>query len=70
VLLIHQDGEAGLERYFRGCQVVARVDNGRNVGNGGNGNKVDNEEQNAPVVLCSAAAQPWSRLWPGLRGFY
>jgi hypothetical protein len=31
---------------------------------------VDNEEQNAPIALCSGTAKPWSALWPSLRHFY
>jgi len=39
---------------------VGRVDNGEGV---------DNEEQNAPIALCSGPARPWSALWPGLRHY-
>lgn len=61
VLLVHQEGDTGFERWFTGCRQVARVDNGFGV---------DNEEQNAAIVLCSGTAEPWAELWSRLRHFY
>lgn len=61
VLVVRQDGEDGIERYFTGCRDVARVDNGHGV---------DNEEQHAVVALCTRTTEPWSRLWPSLRHYY
>jgi hypothetical protein len=46
-----------LRRFFVGCRVVARVDNG--VG-------IENEEQGAPIDLCVGPRQPWATLWPRL----
>ncbi|MDM4762744.1 glycosyltransferase family 39 protein [Galbitalea sp. SE-J8] len=45
-------------RWFASCSMLARLDNGLGV---------DNEEQGAPVQLCSAPTLPWSALWPRLR---
>ncbi|MFC5883404.1 glycosyltransferase family 39 protein [Kitasatospora sp. CM 4170] len=61
VVLVHPDGHAGVEAYFTDCRVVARVDNGHGV---------RNQEQHAPVLLCSGPTAPWSVLWPRLRHFY
>ncbi|WP_328766446.1 glycosyltransferase family 39 protein [Streptomyces sp. NBC_00286] len=61
VLLVRQEDARDLERYFTGCRQVARVDNGQGV---------ENEEQDAAIVLCSGTTQPWSRLWPSLRHYY
>jgi 4-amino-4-deoxy-L-arabinose transferase-like glycosyltransferase len=47
--------------WFTGCQVVTRHDNGTGV---------DNEEQGAPIALCTGPVAPWSQLWPSLRHFY
>jgi hypothetical protein len=43
---------------FERCRVVSRLDNG--VG-------VDNEEQGAPVSVCTGRSEPWTTLWPRLR---
>ena len=40
---------------FASCRVVDELDNG--VG-------VPNEEQGAPVAVCSGPVRPWSLLWP------
>ncbi|MGW4813312.1 ArnT family glycosyltransferase [Kitasatospora cineracea] len=61
VLLVHPEPYPQVERAFTGCRQVAVVDNGRGVAN---------EEQHAPVLLCTGTAAPWSRLWPRLRHFY
>ncbi|MFD8481146.1 ArnT family glycosyltransferase [Kitasatospora sp. NPDC059673] len=61
VLLIHPASYPQVERAFTDCHEVARVDNGHDLAN---------EEQHAPVLLCSVPAAPWSQLWPRLRHFY
>ncbi|NGO06439.1 glycosyltransferase family 39 protein [Streptomyces sp. HC44] len=61
VLLVRQEDARAIERYFTGCRQVARVDNGHGV---------ENEEQDAAIVLCSGTTEPWSRLWPSLRHYY
>jgi 4-amino-4-deoxy-L-arabinose transferase-like glycosyltransferase len=43
---------------FASCEVVDRLDNG--VG-------VDNEEQGAPVAVCTGPVADWSTLWPRFR---
>ncbi|GII32392.1 ArnT family glycosyltransferase [Planotetraspora mira] len=58
VVGLRDDDSSG--RFFTGCRQVGRVDNGEGV---------DNEEQNAPIALCSGPARPWSALWPGLRHY-
>jgi len=49
---------ADLSGRFGSCRTAARIDNG--VG-------VPNEEQGAPVQVCSTMSRPWSVLWPDLR---
>jgi hypothetical protein len=44
-----------LERWFARCDLAARIDNG--VG-------IDNEEQGAPVHVCTGRRQTWADLWP------
>jgi hypothetical protein len=61
VLLIHPAPYPAVERYFTNCRAVARVDNGHGV---------PNQEQHAPVLLCSGTTAPWSVLWLELRHFY
>jgi hypothetical protein len=43
---------------FASCEVVTRLDNRLGV---------DNEEQGAPVALCTGPAADWSTLWPRFR---
>jgi hypothetical protein len=43
---------------FGRCTLVARLDNGVDV---------DNEEQGAPVALCSDPVHDWSTTWQGFR---
>jgi hypothetical protein len=31
--------------------------------------QVDDQEQDAPVWVCSRLCAPWPVLWPGLRDF-
>ncbi|MFE0626279.1 glycosyltransferase family 39 protein [Streptomyces sp. NPDC058864] len=61
VLLVRQVGADRVERHFTGCQGAGRVNNGRDV---------DNEEQDAVIVLCTGPKEPWSQLWPSLRHYY
>jgi 4-amino-4-deoxy-L-arabinose transferase-like glycosyltransferase len=61
VVVVNQEGDQGIGRFFTGCHVVGHVDTGRNV---------DNQEQGAPVTLCSGTTRPWSALWPSLRHYY
>jgi hypothetical protein len=44
-----------VEDLFASCEVVARLDNGTGV---------PNEEQDAPVAVCTDPLLPWSQLWP------
>ena len=43
---------------FRGCRLLARVDNGYGL---------DNDEQGASVRVCAAPAKPWPEIWPEIR---
>ncbi|MGH2889224.1 MAG: glycosyltransferase family 39 protein, partial [Solirubrobacteraceae bacterium] len=45
---------------FTGCRLRAQIDDG--VG-------LDNQEQDAPVLLCAGERRPWSALWPALRHY-
>jgi hypothetical protein len=42
--------------HLRDCRVVTHIRS-----------KVDNDENGAPVMLCSGARRPWSKEWPALR---
>lgn len=44
--------------HFRGCRLVARIDNSADV---------DNDENGEPIDLCRGIRGPWSRIWPTLR---
>jgi hypothetical protein len=48
----------GVADLFGACRVVTELDNG---------NGVDNEEQGAPVAVCTDPLAPWSELWPEFR---
>jgi len=48
-------GETDTARLFTTCATQAHIDNG--VG-------LDNDEQGAPVRICTGPTRPWSRLWP------
>ncbi|MFI2299468.1 glycosyltransferase family 39 protein [Actinacidiphila glaucinigra] len=61
VLLVRQVGADPVERHFTGCEGAGHVNNGRNI---------DNEEQDAVIVLCTGPKEPWSQLWPSLRHYY
>ena len=39
-------------------EAIAEIDNDAGV---------DNDEQGAPVMLCSDVTEPWPTLWPDLR---
>jgi hypothetical protein len=61
VLVVTQEVNRDIGRFFTGCRVMGNVDTGRGV---------DNQEQGAPVTLCSGTTRPWSALWPSLRRYY
>jgi hypothetical protein len=48
------------EQDFTGCQPRARINNGEGL---------DDEDQGAPVLICSGERRPWSRLWRLLRHY-
>jgi hypothetical protein len=58
-LLIGYGGPSYAAPDFRGCRVLARIDNG--VG-------LENDEQGLPLLLCRPAAS-WAVLWPRLVHF-
>jgi hypothetical protein len=45
-----------LDRWFATCRQIDSVGTG-----------VDNEEDGAPIRLCSEPRRPWSAVWPELR---
>ncbi|CAN5658323.1 glycosyltransferase family 39 protein [soil metagenome] len=47
-----------IERHFESCEEVARVDNGRGI---------DNEAQDAPILICRGLRGSWSDVWPTLQ---
>ena len=47
-----------VERAFGSCRLATRLDNGVDL---------DNEEQGAPVSVCTDRREPWTTLWPRLR---
>jgi hypothetical protein len=57
ILAVGFDSLAYLARFFTGCRVVARYDNGL---------RIDNEEQGARLWLCEGPRRPWAVLWPRL----
>ena len=51
----------GEERgYFRTCQTVTRIDNGRGI---------ENDEQGTPVSVCRGLERPWKTVWSRLRAY-
>ncbi len=48
------------EQSFTGCRLRARVDNRDGL---------NNQEQGAPVLVCTGEVRPWSRLWSSLRHY-
>jgi hypothetical protein len=61
VVLVAQERSPQYESHFGTCTDAARVDNGQ---------RVDNEERGAHVLLCTGPTKPWSALWPDLRRYY
>jgi hypothetical protein len=47
-----------LERWFRDCRQVAKVDNGLDI---------DNEVQGQPIVVCRGLRTTWPQTWEQLR---
>ncbi len=47
-------------RYFRGCRLGARIDNGL---------ALNNDEQGRPIWICTGERRPWSALWDSLRHY-
>ena len=47
-----------LARWFAACTEAGRYDNGYGL---------DNEEQGAPVHVCTGRRLPWSQIWPEVR---
>ena len=58
VVIGFEAGYAG--SFFTGCRLRARIDDG--VG-------LNNNEQGAPVLLCTGERRPWGQLWPSLRHY-
>ena len=54
VVLVGYQGPS-VANLFASCEVVARLENYAGV---------PNEEQDAPVAVCTDPVLPWSRLWP------
>ena len=54
VVLVGYQGPSVADLFAK-CEVVARLDNDAGV---------PNEEQDAPVAVCTDPVLPWSRLWP------
>ena len=48
------------QRDFTGCRLRAQINNRQGL---------DNQEQNAPVLVCTGEHRPWSALWPSLRHY-
>ncbi|GAA4497624.1 glycosyltransferase family 39 protein [Actinoallomurus oryzae] len=59
VVLVYQDGDEDVDRFFTGCRTRSRVATG-----------TDNEERGAHVDVCSGTTGPWSAMWPRLRHYY
>ena len=59
VVVVYQDGDRSIGRFFSGCRTGARVATG-----------TDGEENGAHVDVCTGPARPWSALWPDLRHYY
>ncbi|ADB32413.1 conserved hypothetical protein [Kribbella flavida DSM 17836] len=61
VVLVLQNRSPQYEAHFGTCTEAATVDNRQGV---------DNEEQGAHILVCTATTRPWSSLWPDLRRYY
>jgi hypothetical protein len=49
-----------VKRDFAGCRLRAQINNDQ---------RLDNQEQNAPILVCTGERRPWSALWPSLRHY-
>ena len=58
VLAAFTAGPIDWSRFFVGCHVVAKIDNGLGI---------DNSEQGKDVSVCTGLRAPWTTLWPQLR---
>jgi hypothetical protein len=58
-LLVGIDSQQA-QRNFAGCRLRAHINNGQGL---------PNQEQNAPVLVCTGERRPWSALWPSLRHY-
>ena len=56
----HRHRRAEVRRYFTGCRLRTRIDNGYGL---------KNNEQHEPVWLCTGEVVPWASLWPALRHY-
>ena len=57
VIAVGFDDRSYLARFFVGCRVAARYDNGL---------ELDQEEQGAPFSVCRAPRRPWRSMWEQL----
>ena len=57
ILAVGFRDSAYLDRFFLGCRVVARFDNGLDL---------ETEEQDVPIALCRDTRRPWRAMWPEL----
>ncbi len=48
------------EQGFTGCRLRARIENRDHL---------NNQEEGAPVFVCTGEVHPWSQLWPSLRHY-
>ena len=53
-------GPEFLDRFWTDCRLAARVQNDAGI---------DNDEDGQPVWTCTGRREPWSRIWPDLRGY-
>jgi hypothetical protein len=54
VIAVGFDDRSYLARFFAGCRVAARYDDGLGL---------DQEEQGAPISICRAPLRPWREIW-------
>jgi hypothetical protein len=57
-ILVGQFDPQQLQSWFSQCQQVAHLTSPRGV---------DNEEDGAPIQICSGRQRPWAELWPAVR---
>lgn len=48
----------GLRRHLRGCRTAARVSNQAGI---------DNDENGAPIMICTGPRTTWSQEWPSIK---